>query len=367
MYPNSRHKTFMFAFFLTKYYHKITIGGKIMNRRGKKILYKVWMEEWLNEKKNYVKESTYANYSNIVYNHLIPQLGNYRLRDINNQMLQRLIINKYQFGRLDNNGGLSDKTVKDIGTVIKLSLKSAMKSNLIDYIDLDFYYPKKNHNMRMYIFSKDEQRHIIYYCLNHLDLITLGILLSLYSGIRIGELCALKWKDIDLKKNILRINKTIQRIYLKENRKSKIIITTPKTKNANREIPINRDFAVILRQFKINNEYYFLTNKNKCMEPRTFRRHYYDIIEKIGINTITFHSLRHTFASNCIRLGVDYKTVSELLGHASVNITLNIYVHPQMSEKKRCINLIYRENNNIVFDNDDQILFSEPELFINEL
>ena len=320
-----------------------------MGKNSKKINYQEWILEWLEEKKNYVKESTYANYSNIIHNHLIPELGNYYLDDISNKMLQQLIINKYHTGRLDNNGGLSDKTIRDIGTVIKLSMKSAIKDNLINYIDLDFNYPKNAINNKIHFFSKNEQRKIIEFCLNNLNIKSVCILLSLYSGIRIGELCALQWQDIDFKKNIIHIDKTLQRIYVKEMEGTKIIITNPKTKNANRDIPINKDFSSLLKQFKTKNENYILTNKDKWMEPRSFRKYYYKIIKIMGISKIPFHSLRHTFASNCIRLGVDYKTVSELLGHASVNITLNIYVHPQMSEKKKCINLIYKENSDIFF------------------
>ena len=121
-------------------------------KKKKKILYKDWVIGWLSEKKNYVKESTYANYSNIVYNHLIPDLGNYRIGDINNKILQDLILNKYRVGRLDNNGGLSDKTIRDISTIMKLSLKSAIKNNIIDYIDLDFYYPKRELVNKIYIY-----------------------------------------------------------------------------------------------------------------------------------------------------------------------------------------------------------------------
>ena len=104
---------------------------------------------------------------------------------------------------------------------------------------------------------------------------------------------------------------------------------------------------MLLKRFKTSNDNYILSNSSKWMEPRSFREFYYVAVREMGIRDITFHSLRHTFASNCIRLGVDYKTVSELLGHASVNITLNIYVHPQLSQKKKCINLLYRDNNEI--------------------
>jgi len=319
-----------------------------MKKRGRKLLFRDWILEWLFDKKNYVKESTYANYSNIVYNHLIPQLGNYKLSEIDNRILQELILNKYRTGRLDNNGGLSDKTIRDIGTVIKLSFKSAIKNNLIDYFSLDFYYPKRFDTNKIYIFSKLEQKKIIDYVINNINIKNLCILLALYSGIRIGELCALKWKDINFKKNILNVNKTIQRVYLKEKGISKIVITNPKTKNANREIPLNNDFAMLLKKFRINNETYILSGTMKWVEPRTFRRYYNMVMENIGIGNRTFHSLRHTFASNCIRLGVDYKTVSELLGHSSVNITLNVYVHSQMSQKKKCINLVYKENNDVI-------------------
>ena len=318
-----------------------------MVKKGKKILYKDWVLQWLKERKPYIKESTYANYSNIIYNHLIPVLGNYRLSMIDNHILQEMILDKYRIGRIDNRGGLSDKTIKDIGTLLKLTLKGAIKDNLIDYLDLDFRYPKKEKKNKIYTFSKKEQKKIVDYCLENLDIKNIGILLTLYSGLRIGELCALKWSDIDLKKNILSVNKTIQRIYLKDVGKSKMIISSPKTKNANRVIPLNSEFASLLKQFKTDNNNYFLSNDTVWMEPRSFRKYYYDMIQELGISNITFHSLRHTFASNCIRLGVDYKTVSELLGHSSVNITLNIYVHSQMSQKKKCINLIYKENNNI--------------------
>ena len=121
---------------------------------------------------------------------------------------------------------------------------------------------------------------------------------------------------------------------------SKIILTTPKTKNANREIPINKNFLEIMKKVKANKEDYVLTGNKEYIEPRTYRKYFNKVLDKININHFNFHSLRHTFATNCISLGVDYKTVSELLGHANVNITLNLYVHPRLSQKKKCIDLI---------------------------
>ena len=170
----------------------------------------------------------------------------------------------------------------------------------------------------------------------------IGLLIALYSRIRIGELCALQWKDIDFKTHKLIISKTIQRIYIKDKEKntSKVIISTPKTINANREIPINKDFVEILKQIRSNQDNYILSNDYKYIEPRTYRKYFNKVLKQLKIKQFNFHSLRHTFATNCISLGCDYKTVSELLGHANVNITLNLYVHPRYSQKKKCIDLI---------------------------
>lgn len=310
-----------------------------------KVLYKDWIWNWLTYKKDYIKESTYANYSNIIFNHIVPDLGKYYLKDINNKIIQGFLLDKYKTGRLDNLGGLSNKTIRDIVAIIKSSLKYAMKENLIQNLNLDFIYPKANINDRKYILSRQNQDKLTNYILQNQSSKNLGILLTLYSGIRIGELCALQWKDIDFKNNILHINKTIQRVYIKDKEvnKSKIIITKPKTHNAERDIPLNKEFSKELSKFKTNLDDYILSCTKKWVEPRTYRRFFERVLIKSNVEKINFHGLRHTFATNCIKLGVDYKTVSELLGHATVNITLNLYVHPQMSQKKKCIDLICRK------------------------
>ncbi len=308
----------------------------------KKILYKDWLWYWMQKKKDYIKESTYSNYSNIISNHIIPELGNIKISNLNNKLIQEYLINKYKTGRLDGNGGLSYKTIRDIIAVVKSSLKYAIKEEMINNINLDFTYPKIGNKDKIYTMPKKDQERLITYIKQNEDTRSLGVLLALYSGIRIGELCALQWKDIDFKNNILHINKTLQRIYIKDNKESvsKIIITNPKTHNAERDIPLNKKFAHILKKYQTESNNYILSNCDKWIEPRTYRRYFKKCLDKAKIGQINFHGLRHTFATNCIKLGVDYKTVSELLGHANVNITLNLYVHPHMSQKKKCIDLI---------------------------
>ena len=313
-----------------------------MFAKKNKILYSDWIYEWLIDKKEYIKESTYANYSNNIFNHIIPKLGNIYIQDLNHKTIQDFLLNLFKNGRKDGAGGLSEKTIKDITIIIKGSLRKAINEEKIRHFELTFNYPKDNKDSKIYILSKHEQNKLTNYVLENLTNRNIGLLISLYSGLRIGELCALQWNDIDFKKNILSVNKTIQRVYIKDkdNNISKVIITTPKTKNANREIPINKEFLELLKKLKTKGNDYIITGSSKYLEPRTYRKHFNKVLKQTKIKQFNFHSLRHTFATNCISLGVDYKTVSELLGHANVNITLNLYVHPRLSQKKKCIDMI---------------------------
>ena len=307
-----------------------------------KILYKTWIIDWLYEKKHYIKTSTYSSYSNNIYNHIIPSLGNLYLNEITHKTIQDFILKLADKGRSDNTGGLSEKTIKDITIIVKSSISKAIRENIIKYIDLTFKYPKKTSKKDIYILTSYEQNKLTNYVINNLNHKNLGILISLYTGIRIGELCALKWEDINFKKSILKINKTAQRIYIKSenNTESIIIIDTPKTNNAIREIPINKTLLEILKKLKSKSNYYILTNSTKVLEPRAYRKHFNSVLKKSKMKHFKFHSLRHTFATNCITLGNDYKTVSEILGHANISITLNLYVHPRLSQKKKCINTV---------------------------
>lgn len=308
----------------------------------KKILYKDWIYDWLKEKKEYIKESTYANYTNIVFNHIIPKLGNYYLNEINHKIIQDFLLELSKSGRKDGNGGLAEKTIKDITIVIKESIKKGINENKIKHFELSFNYPKDNNCKSIYILTKTEQSKITNFALENITSKNIGFLIALYSGIRIGELCSLQWKDIDFKNNKLLISKTIQRIYIKDKNIniSKVIISTPKTINANREIPVNKGLLDILRRIKSDENNYVLSNSEKYIEPRTYRKYFMKVLNELNIKSFKFHSLRHTFATNCISAGCDYKTVSELLGHSNVNITLNLYVHPEFSQKKKCIDLI---------------------------
>ena len=179
------------------------------------------------------------------------------------------------------------------------------------------------------------------YIQTHFTFRNLGVYICLSSGMRIGEICALTWEDIDVNTGIVSVRRTIQRIYSVEDgvRKTELVLDTPKTKNSIRDIPISRDLLKILKPVKkvVNNSFFVLTNDAKPTEPRTYRSYYENFMQELNIPKLKFHGLRHSFATRCIESKCDYKTVSVLLGHSNVSTTLNLYVHPNMEQKKKAI------------------------------
>ena len=173
----------------------------------------------------------------------------------------------------------------------------------------------------------------------------MGVALSMSTGIRIGELCGLQWQDIDLEKRILTVRKTVQRIQCKNGlRKTKLIITDPKSESSMRSIPLTESIVEFLKEFKGEDNKFVLSGKNKPLEPRTMQYRFAKILKNVNLPSVHYHSLRHVFASTCIKLGFDVKTVSELLGHSSVEITLNRYVHSSFDQKRE-----YMERLNLDF------------------
>ena len=163
---------------------------------------------------------------------------------------------------------------------------------------------------------------------------------------RIGEICGLLWSDIDVESGIIKVRRTVQRIYVidGETRHTEILIDTPKTKNSIRDIPMTTELYKIIKPLKkvVNNDFYVITNEAKPTEPRTYRNYYERLIKRLGIPKLKFHGLRHSFATRCIESKCDYKTVSVILGHSNISTTLNLYVHPNMEQKKKCIDQMYR-------------------------
>lgn len=312
-----------------------------------KQLFKEWAVTWLQYQKQFVKESTYGTYSNIVMNRLIPAFGELQLEEISETLIQKYILKLLKTGRLDGKGGLSEKTVRDILTVLRECIKRADKENLVSYSGFEIDFPTTRRPKKMNIFDKDEQELIMETIFKNPLPKNIGILLSMQTGMRIGEICALTWNDIDLKNDIIKIHKTLQRIYVKEidgNNSSQIIIDAPKSLSSVRSIPLVKSLHCLMQDFyeqTTPKQHYFLLSGNKrYIEPRNFMFYYKQFLKSVDIEYRNFHSLRHTFATRLIELGADCKTVSALLGHSSVTTTMNLYVHPQMDVKRKCLELL---------------------------
>lgn len=283
--------------------------------RKNKYQFNYYIQNWLNSIKFLVKISTYVHYLGIVKNHIDPLLGKFELHEINNEKIEQFINQKFE-------NGLSNKTIRDMIVVLKQILSYANLSIKIKMPKL-----KKN---EVKILSKSEQKILEKEILKRDTTIAYGVLLSLYTGLRIGEVCALKWSDINLNKRIIKVNHTMLRVMDVENSsKTKIILEEPKTENSKREIPINKLLYEIFLKIKPkDSNTYFLTGTKAYIEPRTYYNKFQKLLQDVNIKKYGFHTLRHTFATRCIEIGMDPKTLSEILGHSDVKVTLSLYVHP---------------------------------------
>ncbi|WP_369713017.1 site-specific integrase [Leptotrichia sp. HSP-342] len=296
----------------------------------------------------FIKESTYATYTNIIENHLKPVLGKKKINNITNEDLQNFIILKLSTSKKNLEKGLALKTVKDMTVLIKNTLKTATQNKLISFQNFQCKFPSSFSKSHLKTFSVEEQKILFKYLINNQNSKNLGILLCLQTGLRLGEICGLQWQDINLEKSTLTICRTLQKIYIKEKNKSysKTIISTPKTKTSNRIIPLNIDFINLIKPFQQNKNNYFITNSTNYLKPHCYRYYYQKLLHFLNLPKLKFHSLRHTFATQAVELGIDCKTISEILGHANMNTTLNLYVHPKTEYKHKCLDLIYKKLKN---------------------
>ena len=304
-------------------------------------LIKTVVMAWLEEKKNYIKTSTYTYYLFEVESYIIPRFENLRIRDLNEKCIQEAVLYWQRQGGKDY-APLKKTTVQNLVMLMKQFVRYAIKEGYIEDRPMDIHFMPTAQGKKKKVFSPVEQSEIIKAIRREPSYRTFGILLCLNSGLRIGELCALCWEDFDFENGIIHINKTLQRIYdYNGTPKTRIVISTPKTSTSIREIPLSQKMMDVIERLHDRNEKgYVLTNGPSFMEPRTFRKFYMQFLERHHITPLNFHCLRHTFATRCIENGGDYKTVSEILGHTTINTTLNMYVHPQIEEKRKCVDLI---------------------------
>ncbi|MDE6680577.1 MAG: site-specific integrase [Muribaculaceae bacterium] len=299
---------------------------------SKKLNFKQIVLLWQEEKHNFVKRSTMSAYLLILENHLLPVFE--EMYSIEEEMVQSFVISKLK-------SGLSQKSVKDMLIVLKMVVRYGVKHGDFSHPDWDIKFPTEHIVKELPVFTIAHQRKLMAHITANFTFKNLGVLLCLHTGMRIGEVCALTWADIDVKQGLITVSKTIERLYVVdgEKRHTELVISTPKTKNSHRDIPMTRDLLKLIKPLKtiVNNNFYVLTNEPTPTEPRTYRNYYKRLLRSLNIPELRFHGLRHSFATRCIESNCDYKTVSVILGHANVATTLNLYVHPNFEQKKRCI------------------------------
>jgi len=298
---------------------------------------------WLNDKKKVIKEQSLVKYNNLINCYILPYLGNVNYKTINEKDIKKYFEN-------NNISKLSLSTQRALLFIIKSSINYAISNNLrkqINFSNINIKRPKP----KVVYFTRNEQDILEEYLKNNINIDKIGILICLYSGIRLGEVCGLKWEDIDFINKTISINKTVQRIKnddINSIHKTKKIISSPKSNSSLRTIPIPDYIIELLKNFRSNNNYYVLTNNIYFKDTRIYERFFENILLKNNIRKLNFHSLRHTFATRCIESGMDVKTLSEILGHSSYQITLDVYVHSTLDQKRACMNNLVKYINNVV-------------------
>lgn len=284
-------------------------------------------QKWLMRVQMNRKISTYVKYSVIYHNHIEETFHGTMLA----QMTDVYVRDKLP-------PALSDSVKNSIYCVLNQILKFA--SEKYDASMQALQKPAMNAPRKaVRVLTQKEQRELISVLYREMNLYKMAVLLCLLTGLRLGELCALKWSDIDFENKIFTVNRTVQRLYTEE-KKTVLMESLPKSESSKREIPLSEEAFLLLTKFQNGKEYVF--GGDKPLEPRTLQYHFKKICKDTGMPDKNFHILRHTFSTNCIEGGMDVKSLSEMLGHSDVQITLNRYVHPSMDSKRQYMNALSR-------------------------
>lgn len=278
------------------------------------------------------KASTAARYRSLLELYLLPAFGSRAAAAITRSECLAFAQS------LPAERGLSPSTAAIVLTVLKSILQFAAQTMELPVPDLRGVTIKKPARS-LRVFSPSEQQRLCRYLLKKRDLPSLGIVLALYTGLRVGELCALRWEDIALDEGCLRVHHTLQRLPAEEGpSKTVILLCPPKSPSSLRTIPIPAALIPLLREHSAGRDCFFLTGTGQYIEPRSMENRLKAALRDCGLPPAGFHICRHSFATRCVELGFDTKTLSEILGHASVSITMNRYVHPSMDFKRENMN-----------------------------
>ena len=284
---------------------------------------------WSEAKRQIVKHSTLCAYLLTLQTHLLPRFG--AMETITECDVQRFVLDRFA-------EGLAKKTVRDMVAVLKSAAKYGNKHGIFPFEEWNIEYPTDTGKSLLPTLSLNHQRILMRHLTERPTPQNIGVLLALCTGMRIGEVCALQWEDVDFAQRTITVKHTVGRIYNCESKTTERIHSSPKTKNSCREIPISKQLFQALKVVRKQSQApYVVGTSIHSKEPRSYRDYFSRLLKRLNIPHIVFHGLRHTFATRCVESQCDYKTVSAILGHSNVATTLNLYVHPNLSQKKRCI------------------------------
>lgn len=294
--------------------------------------------KWLSEISLTLKESSANKYEDILKRYIIPEFGMKELSEITNQQIIDFTSCLLSKGGAKSQG-LAPATVAEILSIMNGIRAYALKRDYTVTFSSECVRLKREQK-DIRVLSMEEEKQLLLYLHEHLDLSALGIIMCLYTGIRVGELCAMKWDDINLSDKNMRVTRTMQRLRVNAStgNRTEVKISEPKSACSVRTIPLPDTILELLHKFHTPGAYLLTGDGTRYMEPRTIQNHFKKILSSCGIRDANFHATRHTFATRCIELGFDIKSLSEILGHASVGITMNRYVHPSMAHKAENMN-----------------------------
>jgi len=325
-------------------------------KRGKREMpeFSVILDNWISYIRPNVKESTYSRYVFMCERHLRPDLGAVRINEMDRLFIDTYMRGKLEHGELKHGGPLSPKTVTCIMSVLKEVLAYGRDTGYKCAEGSIVRGPKKQLPEIRVLSAPDRARLETYLSLCY-DPACTGVFLSLYAGLRIGEVCGLKWEDVDFEAGVLHVRRTLSRIqnvtHEETERKhrsrlgddvprTRVIIADPKSVSSKRDIPLPAGLVAILAKYRAAPEDYVLTGTRLYREPRNYYYWYSQVLMRLGLPAYNYHALRHTFATYCVEHGMDAKSLSEILGHSDITMTLRRYVHPSMEAKRRQMEMI---------------------------
>ena len=291
---------------------------------------------WIADNQVRLKASTIYRYQYLIDTHILPELGNRTMDSITSTVINSFLSEKLEHGRIDGAGGLSAAYVRSITLVINSALRFGIDQGLCSMVRLKINKPTVTPK-ELPLLSASQQITLEKWLQTDTDETKLGVLISLYTGLRIGEICALTWNDIDMKNKVIYVRKTVVRVKSGTGDRSKthLVIDTPKTAASLRCIPICSTLLSALSSCSAKaTSQYVVSHTASFVSPRTYDYRFKKLLDACQIPRINYHALRHTFATRCIEAGVDVKSLSEILGHGDVSITLNTYVHSSMDLKR---------------------------------